>query len=338
MNIIKSWLRRERGFISGVLLMAGVLTACTYLYGESMRPVKLTLWMCGFFFLFWCVGSLFLYWKKDSALHKTQKELLHSLDSLPQAEDEIEVRYQEILQELYQRCEGLEQTLRERSGEEKDYYTLWVHQIKTPIAAMRLMLQNMEDQTKTAQLSNELFRIEQYVGMALQYVRLQETGADLDIKQCDVYEIVKQVVKQYKTVFIEKKLSIDFEPFSCMAVTDEKWLTFILEQILSNAVKYTTRGGISIQCNEMEATYTIMVQDTGIGIREEDLPRIFEKGFTGYNGHMDKRSTGIGLYLCKKTADMLGIEIRVESVLSVGTTVYLMMQGSSHEQETVIWN
>lgn len=297
----------------------------------------------------WCAGSLFLYWKRDQALFRTQKELLHSLDSLPQAGDEIEARYQEMLQELYQRCGILEQTLRERTSEEKDYYTLWVHQIKTPIAAMRLMLQNMENQSKTAQLSNELFRVEQYAGMALQYVRLQETGADLDIRKCDVYEIVKQVLKQYKSVFIEKKLSIEFDPFTCMAVTDEKWFAFILEQVLSNAVKYTVKGGISIQCRksevvdgstavderrmvdeneaacEGEGTCTIIVRDMGIGIREEDLPRIFEKGFTGYNGHMDKRSTGIGLYLCKKTADMLGLEIRVESVLHEGTTVYLTL-------------
>ncbi len=137
---------------------------------------------------------------------------------------------------------------------------------------------------------------------------------------------MKQVLKQYKTIFIEKKLTIDFEPFSCAAVTDEKWLAFILEQVLSNAVKYTAQGGVSIQCREDEERYILSVQDTGIGIRQEDLPRIFEKGFTGYNGHMDKRSTGIGLYLCRRTADMLGIKIRVESAVHEGTTVYLSLK------------
>ena len=148
MRIVGKWLRKELGLICGVLIMAGLLLICTYLYGESMRPVQLTLWMCGFLFLFWCAGSLFLYWKKDAALIKTQKELQHSLESLPQASNGIEEQYQEMIKELHEKCGLLEQTLKERVSEEKDYYTLWVHQIKTPIAAMRLTLQNMEEQTK----------------------------------------------------------------------------------------------------------------------------------------------------------------------------------------------
>lgn len=349
-RLVGQWLKRECGMIFGVLIMAGLLLICTFLYGESIRATLLTLWMCGFFFLFWCVGSLYFFWRRNVALQKTQKELQHSLDSLPQAADNIEVQYQEMLMELYGKCGRLEQVLSERESDEKDYYTLWVHQIKTPIAAMRLMLQNMGEQNtdqdtdqntrelqpkelqkKIVLLSNELFRIEQYAKMALQYVRLQETGVDLSIRPCDVYEVMKQVLKQYKSIFIEKKLTISFEPFVCEVVTDEKWLAFILEQVLSNAMKYTEKGGITIQClvnqeaNEDERTYTLIVQDTGIGIRKEDLPRIYEKGFTGYNGHMDKRSTGIGLYLCKKTADMLGMQIRVESILHEGTTVKLVM-------------
>ena len=215
----------------------------------------------------------------------------------------------------------------ERIGrqEMKDYYSMWAHQIKTPIAAMRLILQNMENQTRVSQLSQELTRVEQYAGMALQYVRLQETGTDLKIESCDVYEITKQVLKQYKNVFIEKKLSLVFEPFSCSIVTDEKWFAFILEQVLSNAVKYTNQGGISITCTEQEDVWLMSIQDTGIGIRKEDLPRIFEKGFTGYNGHMDTRSTGIGLYLCKRTADMLGIRLQTDSTLQQGTRIQLFL-------------
>ncbi len=339
MRLLTGWIKRERTFIIGMFIMSGLLAVCTYLYGESMRPLMLTLWMCGFFFLFWCMGSLLLYWHKYRALYKTQKELLYSLDSLPKAVDGIEMQYQDMLQELHQKCENLDRTLRERCSEEQDYYTLWVHQIKTPIAAMHLILQNMDDEIRSAQLSNELFRIEQYAGMALQYIRLQESGTDLNIRPCDVYQIVTQILRQYKTVFIEKKLSISFDTFSCIAVTDEKWFSFIVEQILSNAVKYTTKGGVSIQYREKNTEQdgkpigTIIIQDTGIGIQKGDLPRVFERGFTGYNGHLNKRSTGIGLYLCKKTADMLGMVIQIDSELNRGTCVQISFHLTKMKEE-----
>lgn len=325
MKRIGGWLKKERSMIVGTLLMAALLIVCTLLYGENVASMKLTLWMCGFFFFFWCLLSLYFYWKRSVAVTKANKELQHSIDSLPIPQDAIEEQYQDMIQTLYDRGMALEHAIRERESEEKDYYTRWAHQIKTPIAAMRLILQNMENQTRVSQLSQELTRVEQYAGMALQYVRLQENGTDLKIESCDVYEITKQVLKQYKNVFIEKKLSLVFEPFSCSIVTDEKWFAFILEQVLSNAVKYTNQGGISITCTEQEDVWLMSIQDTGIGIRKEDLPRIFEKGFTGYNGHMDTRSTGIGLYLCKRTADMLGIRLQTDSTLQQGTRIQLFL-------------
>ncbi len=332
MNVFRKWMKKEYPVLCSVLVMAFLLSICTYLFGESMRPLQVTLQVCGFCFLVWCILSLYFYRRKYRSLVRTQRELEHSIDSLPEARDATEVIYQEMLQELYGKCERLEQTLKARTTEEKDYYTLWVHQIKTPIAAMRLILQNMENQTRTAQLSRELFRIEQYAGMALQYIRLQDNGTDLNIRNCNVYEITKQVLKHFKTEFIEKKLSIQFEPFSCEMITDEKWLSFILEQILSNAVKYTEQGGITIECQEEDKAYTLLIRDTGIGIRPEDLPRIYDKGYTGYNGHMDKRSTGIGLYLCRKSADMLGIRLRTESAVHQGTATFLTLMKDCAEE------
>lgn len=323
MHFLMGWLKKERFFIFGIFVMSGLLFLCTFLYGESMKPVLLTMQVCGFFFILWCVLSFLSYSKSYTALERTKKELEHSINSLPASKDINEELYQEIIGELHGQYIRLKQKLSEKESEEKDYYTLWVHQIKTPIAAMRLMLQNMDKSERTFQLSSELYKIEQYAGMALQYVRLNERSSDLEIKECNVYELVKQIIKQNKNTFIEKKLSIDFTEFSCATITDEKWLSFIVEQILSNSLKYTKQGGISVKCHEKQNAYVLSFRDTGIGIRESDLPRIFEKGFTGYNGHMDKRSTGIGLYLCKKSADMLGITIQVSSVLHEGTTVSL---------------
>ena len=323
MKIVMMWIKKELPMLSGMFLITCLLLLCTYLYGENMEPAFLTLQVCGFFFILWCVVSFYFYNKRCHALLQAEKEMQHSLANLPIAVDYTEEQYQKMLQELYEECTQVKQTLMHRTSEEKDYYTLWVHQIKTPIAAMRLILQNMDDKVRAAQLAQELFKVEQYAQMALQYVRLQENGTDLDIGTCDVYETIKQVIKQYKGIFIEKKLSLVLEPFSCTTITDEKWLAFIFSQILSNALKYTNEGEIAINYEEKEEVYIISICDIGIGIQTEDLPRIFEKGFTGYNGHLDKRSTGIGLYLCKKSADMIGIPIKVESVLHKGTSVYL---------------
>lgn len=213
-----------------------------------------------------------------------------------------------------------------------DYYTMWIHQIKTPIAAMRLLLEDRADGTGLLagqQAAEELFKIEQYAEMALCYARLDSLSSDLLFKKYNVYGILKQAVKKYAVLFIGSGLSFSMEEFAVQAVTDEKWLAFVLEQILSNAIKYTKKGGISIygaDCAgdrlEGEVSY-LVIEDSGIGIRKEDLPRIFERGFTGCNGRLEKRSTGIGLYLSRQILDRLSHTIRVESEVGKGTKVIL---------------
>lgn len=171
-----------------------------------------------------------------------------------------------------------------------DYYTLWTHQIKTPIAAMRLLLQ--EEETHTGELEQELFKIEQYADMALQYQRLESLSSDLQLESCSLDGILRQALKKMATPFIRRRISLEFDGTGATVLTDEKWLTFVVEQLLSNALKYTPPGGrITLY---LEADKTLVVEDNGIGIRAEDIPRIFERGFTGFNGRMDKKSTGIG--------------------------------------------
>ncbi len=200
-----------------------------------------------------------------------------------------------------------------------DYYTTWVHQIKTPIAAMRLLLQK-EDTLLGRQLKTELFRIEQYVEMVLCYFRLDSPSSDFVIKYYDLDDIIRQSVRKYAGQFIQKKLRLIYEPSGQKVLTDEKWLSFVIDQILSNAVKYTNEGSITIS---VDSHLVLSIADTGIGISPEDLPRIFEKSYTGYNGRVEKRSTGLGLYLCKKILGRLSHPISVTSTLGEGTTFYI---------------
>ncbi|MGN0167387.1 MAG: sensor histidine kinase [Acetatifactor sp.] len=210
----------------------------------------------------------------------------------------------------------------EQAAERKDYYMMWVHQIKTPIAALKLLLEGNDRQDKESFLMREeLFKIEQYAEMALSFQRLESMASDMVLGECDLNTILKQAVRKYAVLFINKGLKLVLNETPVRVLTDEKWFSVCLEQILSNSIKYTEQGNITIACTEEEEQVLLQIKDTGIGIRQEDLPRIFEKGFTGYNGRMDKKATGIGLYLCKRICDQLGVGITVDSTVGVGTMV-----------------
>ena len=219
---------------------------------------------------------------------------------------------------------------RQKAGKELlDYYGMWVHQIKTPIAALGVLIQSGEEleevqespkaQELTRSMKMEVFRIEQYVDMVLTYLRMGSATSDYAFRICSLEEIVRQAVRKYSQMFIMTRTRLHLEIQDQKILTDEKWLIFVIEQILSNAVKYARGGEISIYTEDK----TLVIADDGIGIAEEDLPRIFEKGFTGYNGRADKKSTGIGLYLCKKIMDKMGHKIWIDSEVGKGTRVYL---------------
>lgn len=243
-----------------------------------------------------------------------------NLEHLPDSPDGIETLYQEMLLELNrQRMEA--ETGRHRIYEEMtDYYNMWVHQIKTPIAAMRLLLQEKTDENRE-ELS-ELFKIEQYVEMVLGYLRSEDLSSDMKFQELELDTIIREQVHKYARIFIGKKISLEYEGVQASVLTDGKWLGFVIGQILSNALKYTKTGKISIYMSEA-SPQTLVIEDTGIGINAADVPRVFEKGFTGYNGRGEERSSGIGLYLSAKIMKRLGHKITVESVQGKGTKVYL---------------
>ena len=205
-----------------------------------------------------------------------------------------------------------------------EYYTLWAHQIKTPIAAMRLLLQS-EDTEQNRELLAELFRVEQYVEMVLSYLRLGSTSNDFVIQKYPLESIVRQAVRKYAPLFIRKKIRLELGTLSSEVLTDEKWLCFVVEQLLSNSLKYTPKGTISIR---EEPGKVLVIEDTGIGIAQEDLPRIFEKGFTGKNGRSDKRATGLGLYLCRRVLEKLSHRMEIRSQPGKGTQVRLYLDSA----------
>lgn len=211
-----------------------------------------------------------------------------------------------------------------KEADSRDYYMMWTHQIKTPIAAMRLLLENGREREKNGfYMREELFKIEQYVEMVLTFQRLESLSSDLVLREYDLYELLRKTVRKFSVLFINKGLSLELQEMRVRVVTDEKWFDFCIGQLISNSVKYTEQGRISIRAREGEDGAILCVEDTGIGIRPEDLPRIFEKGFTGYNGRVEEKSTGIGLYLCKRSFEQLGITVKAESEVGKGTKMLL---------------
>ena len=325
MHGMKGYIRRHRLGILLYLVFALVFAAVVYLYRLPMEPAVYAISLC------LAVGVLVLavdcrrYCRKKTELEWQMEAVKNGTEKLPCPADDIEKLYQELLEnvQLARICQIEE--LKKEKGEITDYFTLWSHQIKTPIAAMGLLLQQeIPDQEQyyrqKREIESELFKIEQYVEMVLQYLRLNSSINDFVLKEYDLDDIIRQAVRKYAPMFIRKKLALRYEPLQVKVVTDEKWLVFVLEQVLSNAIKYTAAGDIFIYLENGGLT----VKDTGIGILPEDLPRIFDKGYTGYNGRSDKKASGIGLYLVQKILHKLGHKILVESEPGAGTTVKLL--------------
>lgn len=317
MKVFIYYIKRNIGWIAATLLTLFAMCIIMELNGVAFSE-----WIYGgviCLFLVLVIGGIdfFRYYNRHRELIKMQKVIKISVDALSMPGDQIEEDYQTLLQLVHEDKVKAVNDLENRKKDLMEYYTMWVHQIKTPIAAMQLLLQS-EDTPKNREAAEELFRIEQYVKMALQYTRLDSETTDFLIQRYNLDDIVREAVRCYARLFIRKKISLNYQPLRVQVLTDEKWLEFVIEQVLSNAVKYTPKGSVSIY---MEGSSTLVIEDTGIGIRKEDLPRVCEKGYTGYNGHTDKRSTGIGLYLSKRILEKLSHTIEIESEMGKGTRV-----------------
>jgi len=314
-SIFKAYIWQYKNTACMFFCYAGIFTVIFSLYDLETEAVLYAAGLCILLTVIVLMIRYFSYRKKCLRRQQLFKNIQILTEKLPEPETLAEADYQKMIFTLKQlRDADLNVWLKERQ-ENLDYYTTWVHQIKTPISVMRMILQ-AEDTMENRELAAELFRIEQYVEMVLSYLRLGSQTSDFVFQEYKLDGIIRQAVHKYASQFVRKRIRLVYEPTAITVLTDEKWLLFMIEQILSNAVKYTRQGAVTIT---VTSDKVLKIADTGIGIAPEDIPRIFEKGFTGYNGRADKKSTGLGLYLCRKAADRLSNKISVESVVGKGT-------------------
>ena len=216
-------------------------------------------------------------------------------------------------------------TLKSEMLNQKDdlnaYFLMWLHQIKTPMTVSKLLLEKPDDTTNT-KLKMQLMYIEQYINMAMNYLKMIDHSTDMDITQVNLDDIIKNLLKKYSLLFIHNHISLEYQSNLTYVISDSQWLTILIEQILSNALKYTENGKIAIQY--LEDKHALEIRDTGIGIRSEDIPKIFDRGYSGFNGRMNEKSSGLGLYLARKISERLNIQIEVESKLSKGSIFRLV--------------
>ena len=318
--MLTGYLRQRRRTLLAFFLFGGIFAAAFALYQLPLRAVAYPFVLCA------AAGAVLLALDYRRVLRQHRRlELLRQLpeelaDALPPSDTVKEADYRSLVTLLAESRRAIRTQEEQRYGDMVDYYTMWAHQIKTPIASMRLTLQN-EDSDLVRSLSGDLMRVEQYVEMVLVFLRLDSSTTDYVIRAHSLDDIVRPAVRKFAGEFIRRRLRLDYQPLDRTVVTDAKWLGFVVEQVLSNALKYTPEGGsITI---DAEAPATLCIRDTGIGITAEDLPRIFDRGYTGRNGRTYRQASGIGLYLCRRICRDLGHTITASSAAGEGTVLRL---------------
>ena len=336
---LTNFIKQNYIWILMIVTMSCIHLLYMYLIGARKQDLVYAAVLDAILLLITVLVGFFRYSSKVKALSNALKRPVEEQAKLPEATDDVEMLYQRLLENQSIARSESESSAAIRQSQMRDYYSMWVHQIKTPISAMKLLLEVereelgqliCDDEQSQYLLSDnmdsfedELFRIEEYVSMALQYQRVSSTENDFVLEKVSVDGVICDTIKKYAKIMIRRHIGINYSGTGQEVYTDGKWLAFMLEQILSNAIKYTPQGFVTIETAEEKDRFFITIKDTGIGIKAEDLPRVFEKGYTGYNGHADKKATGIGLYLCRQMADKLGHTIRMESEIGKGTKVWI---------------
>ena len=357
---LTNFIKQNYIWILMIVTMSCIHLLYMYLIGARKQDLVYAAVLDAILLLITVLVGFFRYSSKVKALSNALKRPVEEQAQLPEATDDVEILYHRLLENQSIARSESESSAAIRQSQMRDYYSMWVHQIKTPISAMKLLLEaereelgqlicddeqsqcHIGDMTggnigaalkqqaaltelsdNVASFEDELFRIEEYVSMALQYQRVSSTENDFVLEKVSVDGVIRDTIKKYAKIMIRKHIGIDYSGTGQEVYTDGKWLAFMLEQILSNAIKYTPHGVVTIETAEEKDRFFITIKDTGIGIKAEDLPRVFEKGYTGYNGHADKKATGIGLYLCRVLGVLLGHTIRMESEIGKGTKVWI---------------
>ncbi len=384
-----AYIQEKIRWLAVILFIALVMTVTMLLNSIPLWEIGYGMLLCGFVTAAAILTGYGRHMESFRQLEQMRGNIVAAPDDMKTPEYMYERQYQDCIRAIAQEKNRLQREMMDRQQDLSEYYSMWVHQIKTPIAALKLLIDEemracldeemdvypdgemdaCSDEGKSAcsdedsmgesdtrvinvrQKQNELFRIEQYVDMALQYTRLGAQTNDFVIESVLIDDAVRPSIHKYAKQFIHKQLRLTYVPQGIKAVTDKKWLGFVIDQLLSNAVKYTKLGGVTIQvlhtaqpeddgrgletagvqkrwfgeAPNAEESVRIIIEDTGIGISADDLPRVCEKGYTGCNGHADQYSTGIGLYLCKAILDKLGHAFVITSEKGKGTRAEIVI-------------
>ena len=354
MKNFRAYFAENIRWLAVIVFIAQVTTGTMLLNGIPFYEIGYGMLLCGFV----AAAAVLVGYGRHRESFRQLEQMQANIAAIPcdmkAPEYMYEKQYQECIRAVAQEKDRLQREMMSRQQDLSEYYSMWVHQIKTPIAALKLLMDEemnacLDDDIaendmrimNVQQKQNEIFRIEQYVDMALQYTRLGAQTNDFVFERVLLDEAVKPSIYKYAKQFIHKQLRLTYVPQDISAVTDKKWLGFVIDQLLSNAVKYTKQGGVTIEvtaavqppdgsrgtgrAKDHVRTARIIIEDTGIGIRAEDLPRVCEMGYTGYNGHSDQYSTGIGLYLCRAILDRLGHQFVLTSEQGRGTRAEILI-------------
>ncbi|MEN6461423.1 MAG: sensor histidine kinase [Syntrophomonas sp.] len=328
---LKEYLLDQRYLIIFYITLMAFVTAVVYLDPAVKIWIEDILYMnIGAFFLFFIYlsGS---YWTRrkyyrdiNALIHSEQNEAIYSL---PEPINNGQKLFQQLLIKMYSIQKGqIEQAYAEKK-ENFEYICSWVHEIKTPISVSTLLIEKNKDgisEDYLSSLDEEIKKIDGLVEQVLYYSRLEDFAHDYFINECDVRMLVNETIKKHAKIFINRNIRIELGMLDITVTSDKKWLLFILDQIVSNSLKYSPQGGlINIFAEKDEKEKSVIIEDNGVGIKAEDIERVFDRGFTGYNGRLFGKSTGMGLYLVKKLARKLGHDVTIESVYGEYTRVII---------------
>ena len=317
-KLLNEYLKMKKTSIIGILGVYAILFVFVYLY---RIPIEVILYPFILTIVFVLMVLLFDYIKYKEKVNKII-QICNDVSSCYSVKindkNIFDEYYLDIINELLKENRKQVSQIQKKVSDINDYFSIWVHQIKTPIASMKLKIDN--EQMDLLQLASDLNRIDHYVDLVLSFLKFDEEKIDLYFRKTDVDKIMRESLKKFSNDFIIKKIRLDYKLSKREVLTDEKWLSFVFDQLLSNALKYTDKGTISIY---YDGDSCLCIKDSGIGIALADMERLFEKGFTGYNGRQYKKASGIGLYMCKRMCDKLNIAISIESIVNEYTLVKL---------------
>lgn len=321
--MIKNFLIERRSWILLILSLEFLIIFITYI--DSAIPLLPVLYIV---FLSLLIFAIFLTvrYHKETNFYKGLEEWESSLDltGLPKARSPFEKIIERSVTVQTESLKIEASANRTMLEQEKDELLSWIHEVKTPLTAMSLMIDRMEDEKLRANLRFEWLRIHLLLDQQLHQKRIPFIENDLYIEKADLKVIIYSEIKMLQSWCMQKGIGFDVELGNTEVMTDAKWLAFILRQLLTNAVKYSEKSDILIKSRNRDGRVILEVTDFGRGIDPRDLPRIFEKGFTSTSKHQDSAATGMGLYLAKKVSQPLFIHFEVQSKFGVGTTFTLI--------------